>query len=174
MTKGERSIGAYALVTEPGPGYSYTTGDGHNILAAILSSHDAPPELYRFGIPSGDDEAVLTAFNTPLLKEVAPVTPTEIRYDSFDGTPIQGWVMPPFGGVKEGVKVPTILMIHGGPHGAFGSSWSPRSHVFSGAGYGVIYLNPRGSTGYGQEFTRGCVQDWGGGERFYIEMKSLQ
>jgi dipeptidyl aminopeptidase/acylaminoacyl peptidase len=55
-------------------------------------------------------------------------------------------------------------MIHGGPHGSFGSSWSPRTHIFSGAGYGVIYLNPRGSTGYGQEFTRGCVQDWGGGD----------
>jgi hypothetical protein len=84
--------------------------------------------------------------------------------ESFDGTPIQGWVMPPFGGVKEGGKVPTVLMIHGGPHGMFGSNWSPRSHVFSGAGYGVIYLNPRGSTGYGQEFTRGCVQDWGGSD----------
>ena len=47
----------------------------------------------------------------------------------------------------------------------FGSEMRrPQFQLFAGAGFGVIFLNPRGSTGYGQEFARGCVQDWGGGD----------
>ena len=48
VTTGERSVGSYALVTEGGHGHR-STGDGHNVLACTISSHDAPPELYRFG-----------------------------------------------------------------------------------------------------------------------------
>lgn len=160
VTTGERSVGSYALVTE-GSADHRTTGDGHNILVCTMSSHSTPPELYRFGVPSGDAEMALTAVSARLLAEVETQSPLELRYESFDGTPIQGWVMPPYGGPPppaRGEKVPAVLMIHGGPHGSFGSNWSPRTHIFSGDGYAVIYLNPRGSTGYGQQFTRGCVQ----------------
>lgn len=158
VTTGERSVGSYALVTEGG-GDHRTTGDGHNILACTVSSHATPPELYRFGVPNGDAEMALTSVNGNLLAEVETMSPFELNYQSFDGTPIQGWVMPPYGGPPTGGgTVPAVLMIHGGPHGSFGSNWSPRTHIFSGDGYAVIYLNPRGSTGYGQKFTRGCVQ----------------
>ncbi len=138
VVDGERSVGGYALVSEPSPHDALslrTTGDGHNVLACVLSGHATPPELYRFGVPNGDAELQLTAFHAPERHSL--MAPTELLYESFDGTPIQGWVMEPAGGAPSGGKVPTILVVHGGPHGMFGSNFTPRTHVLSGAGFGV-------------------------------------
>eukprot|EP01044_Picomonas_judraskeda_P022615 COSAG03_NODE_5687_length_1195_cov_1.603102_1_plen_232_part_10 len=167
VTTGERSVGSYALVTE-GSADHRTTGDGHNILVCTMSSHSTPPELYRFGVPSGDAEMALTAVSARLLAEVETQSPLELRYESFDGTPIQGWVMPPYGGPPppaRGEKVPAVLMIHGGPHGSFGSNWSPpdaplhvRSMPFNSDAARICcpFVHPSGSL-----CGCGCSQDKG-------------
>ena len=85
------------------------------------------------------------------------------RFPSFDGTPIEGWVMKP-AVMQQGQRYPAILWIHGGPHGMHGYSFSERFHLLSGAGYGVILVNPRGSTGYGQAFSDGTLGAWGQGD----------
>jgi dipeptidyl aminopeptidase/acylaminoacyl peptidase len=61
-------------------------------------------------------------------------------------------------------KYPTLLLIHGGPQGAWTDAWGYRwnQQVMAGAGYVVVMANPRGSTGYGQKFTAEISQDWGG------------
>jgi dipeptidyl aminopeptidase/acylaminoacyl peptidase len=87
--------------------------------------------------------------------------PEQIRYRSFDGTEIQGWLYPPLG--VEG-KWPLILSIHGGPHGMYGYSFTPSAQVFAARGYATLMINPRGSSGYGQVFSDGCVNNWGGGD----------
>lgn len=84
--------------------------------------------------------------------EVLPTlpTPTPIVWQSPEGHSVPGWVLLPGG---EGPH-PTILYIHGGPHTAFGDGLMLQLQIFRAAGYAVVYGNPRGSTGYGQGYTR--------------------
>ena len=59
---------------------------------------------------------------------------------------------------------PALLNIHGGPHAQYGHGFFDEFQVYAGAGYGVVYANPRGSQGYGEAFTRAVIGDWGGGD----------
>jgi dipeptidyl aminopeptidase/acylaminoacyl peptidase len=83
--------------------------------------------------------------------------------DAPDGSRIQSFMVKP-AGFQEGRKYPVVMLIHGGPQGNWGHSWSYRwnPQVFASAGYLVVMPNPRGSTGYGQKFIDEINQDWGG------------
>jgi dipeptidyl aminopeptidase/acylaminoacyl peptidase len=105
----------------------------------------------------------LTAHNDTLMRSLRVIVPEEITFPSFDGTPIQGWVMRPPGCTSDR-KCPLILSVHGGPHGMFGWSFNATFQVYAARGYGVLYLNPRGSSGYGQQFSDGTLNEWGGGD----------
>ena len=78
----------------------------------------------------------------------------EIWYPSSDGLKIQGWLVKP-ANFQAGRKYPLVLFIHGGPWSLYdvGFNWSFQN--FAANGYAVLYVNPRGSTGYGQEFVNG-------------------
>ncbi|WP_235298790.1 S9 family peptidase [Portibacter marinus] len=78
---------------------------------------------------------------------------------SYDGLDIQGWLVTPpdFDSSK---KYPLILEIHGGPFASYGSVYSAEIQAFAAAGYVVLYTNPRGSTGYGQEFANSIHHDY--------------
>ncbi len=78
-----------------------------------------------------------------------------------DGWDIDGWVLLPHG-YEPGRKYPAVLHIHGGPSGVYGSAFSFQDQMFASSGIAVIYLNPRGSSAYGQAFTNAVVEDWGG------------
>jgi dipeptidyl aminopeptidase/acylaminoacyl peptidase len=84
-------------------------------------------------------------------------------YTSTDGRKVQAWLFTP-PGFDPQKKYPAVMLIHGGPQGAWESSWSYRwnPEVFAGAGYVVYAPNPRGSTGYGQKFVDEISGDWGG------------
>ncbi len=87
----------------------------------------------------------------------------EFWYDGAGGTPVHGFlVRPPR--FRKGRKYPLILLIHGGPQGAFSDHFHYRwnSQYFAREGAVVAFLNPRGSTGYGQKFTDQISKDWGG------------
>ena len=105
----------------------------------------------------------LSAHNDSLLRSMRLVVPEEITFPSFDGTQIQGWLMRP-PGCSSDRKCPLILSIHGGPHGMYGWSFNANFQVYAAQGYGVLYLNPRGSSGYGQKFSDGTINEWGGGD----------
>jgi dipeptidyl aminopeptidase/acylaminoacyl peptidase len=105
----------------------------------------------------------LSAHNDALMKSMRLVLPEEITFQSFDGTQIQGWLMKPPACTSDR-KCPLILSVHGGPHGMFGWSFNPSFQVYAARGYGVLYLNPRGSSGYGQKFSDGTLNGWGGGD----------
>ncbi|MBI3697735.1 MAG: S9 family peptidase [Acidobacteria bacterium] len=126
-------------------------------LAYLMSDDRRLAELYVEG-------AQLTE-NSGALAGIRLVDPVHLEFSSFDSTPIEGWLLPPVDR-REGQKVPLLLSIHGGPHGMFGYAFSRnlRQQVLATRGYAVLYLNPRGSTGYGQKFSDGCVNDWGGGD----------
>jgi dipeptidyl aminopeptidase/acylaminoacyl peptidase len=105
----------------------------------------------------------VTHHNDDFLSRIAARGAEEFWFDSFDGSRVQGWVMKPVGAVP-GRKYPAILDIHGGPHGAFGVAWADLHQIEAAAGYGVVFINPRGSVGYGQTFSDGSVLNWGGGD----------
>jgi dipeptidyl aminopeptidase/acylaminoacyl peptidase len=82
---------------------------------------------------------------------------------SADGTPVQGWLMKPAGWVPVR-GYPMVLYVHGGPHGMYGYAFQEAFALLAARGYAVLYLNPRGSVGYGQRFGDGTVLNWGGGD----------
>jgi dipeptidyl aminopeptidase/acylaminoacyl peptidase len=73
---------------------------------------------------------------------------------------VEGWLMKPVG-YEAGRRYPLILKIHGGPYGAYRNTFFRTFHVLSNAGFFVLYTNPRGSTGYGHEFTYATTPGWG-------------
>ena len=105
----------------------------------------------------------MSAHNDSVIRSLRLTLPEEINFPSFDGTQIQGWLMRPSGCASDH-KCPLILSIHGGPHGMYGWSFNPAFQVYVARGYAVLYLNPRGSSGYGQKFSDGTINEWGGGD----------
>ena len=83
--------------------------------------------------------------------------------DSPDQTRVQSFVVKP-PNFQANQKYPVLMLIHGGPEGEWGESWTYRwnAQVFASAGYVVVMPNPRGSFGYGQKFTEEIREDWGG------------
>ena len=103
----------------------------------------------------------LTEFNELILSQYNLGATTEINYMSPDGTKIQGWyITPP--NFDENKKYPLILIIHGGPHAMYRSSFNYLWHQFASDGYVVLYTNPRGSTGYGSDFANKIDKDYPG------------
>jgi len=84
----------------------------------------------------------------------------KITATSYDGTEIEASVYKP-AGFREGRRSPTILWIHGGPQSQYDWGWDFEPQLFAANGYLVVLPNPRGSTGYGQEFCLGIWQEWG-------------
>ena len=87
----------------------------------------------------------------------------EFTVEGAEGAKVSSFLVKP-AGFRPNRKYPVLFLIHGGPQGAWGQTWSYRwnPHVFSNAGYVVVMPNPRGSTGYGQKFTDEINTDWGG------------
>lgn len=98
----------------------------------------------------------------PVWSEVALSRPERWRYERA-GYTLDCWVMKPCG-YEPGKRYPALLSIHGGPHTQYGHNFFDEFQVYAGAGYAVIYTNPRGSQGYGEAFTRAVHGDWGGGD----------
>jgi len=85
----------------------------------------------------------------------------EVWFEGAGGTMVHGFVVKPMD-FDESKEYPMLVRIHGGPQQMFGYAYRTEYALFSGAGYAVFFCNPRGSTGYGQEFTDGIRGDWGG------------
>ncbi len=125
-------------------------------------SGSRPPELFRAS-SAGGASVPLTHLNDTLLAG-AELTPLEEMWvDSADNVRVHSFLVKP-PGFSESRKYPVLFLIHGGPQGAWGESWSYRwnAQVFASAGYLVVMPNPRGSTGYGQKFIDDINGDWGG------------
>ena len=118
-------------------------------MVALVSSPVMIGDL--FAVTGDGTQTRLTDFNRKLWSQLDLTAPEEINYASFDGTQIQGWIQKPpeFDPHK---KYPLILNIHGGPHSAYGWVFDHEFQYMAAKGYVVLYLNPRGSTSYGQEF----------------------
>ncbi len=108
-------------------------------------------------------EHQLTHLNDDLLAQLDFGDAEDFEFDAKDKTELQGFIIRP-PGFDPAKRYPVKLLIHGGPQGAWGDSWSYRwnAELFAANGYVVVMINPRGSTGYGQKFTDEINGDWGG------------
>lgn len=104
---------------------------------------------------------VLTAVNKALTDEIAVVEPEEIWLESEGGIKVQAWVIKPVG-YLEPKRYPAVLEIHGGPHAQYGWAFFHEFQLLAASGYVVVYSNPRGSKGYGEEFCKAIRGNWGG------------
>jgi len=147
VTKGQRELTAFS------PSARW------DLMAFVGQDSTHPTELFASAV-DGSREKRLTSFNDPLVADVEPATAERIRYPSKDGTPVEGWVLKPRG-YTSSRPWPLILVMHGGPHGAYGYDFSFEHQIFAANGYLVVYTNPRGSTGYGEKFLWGTWGAWG-------------
>ena len=83
-----------------------------------------------------------------------------VQFVSQDGTEIEGFVFKP-PGFNENFQYPTLLRIHGGPVSQYDFNFNFEAQLFAANGYVVVMANPRGSSGYGQDFSLGIWQSWG-------------
>jgi dipeptidyl aminopeptidase/acylaminoacyl peptidase len=127
----------------------FSVNAGASTIVALVSSPVMIGDL--FAIASDGTQTRITDFNGKLWSQLNLTAPEEINYTSFDGKRIQAWVQKPpdFDPHK---KYPLILDIHGGPHSAYGWTFDHEFQWMAAKGYVVLYVNPRGSTSYGQEF----------------------
>ncbi len=116
----------------------------------MISTPTTLGDLHVLDGPAASPTKV-TSFNDELFNALTLTEPEEIWYPSFDGRRIQGWILKPpdFDPQK---KYPLILQIHGGPHAAYGNTFTHEFAWMAAKGYVVLYTNPRGSSNYGQEF----------------------
>jgi dipeptidyl aminopeptidase/acylaminoacyl peptidase len=127
-------------------------------VAYVASSVTKPTELFIAGA-DGKGERRLTSFNDKLNAEIAWSDAERFTYKSVGDLEIEGWMMKPFG-YEAGKKYPLVVYIHGGPHSQYGEQWFDETQNLAAAGFMVLYTNPRGSSGYGADFTYSTRGRW--------------
>lgn len=129
-------------------------------LFIVKNTIEVPDELFVF-LLSNNIQSVITNLNTVATDHFLFADAEMFWCNSADNTPVQGWLMKPshFDAAK---KYPCILVMHGGPHNMYGFEFDEKIQLLSAAGFGVLFANPRGSSGYGQDFTNGNLLNWGG------------
>lgn len=128
-------------------------------IAYVSTSITKPTELY-IANADGSGEMKLTSFNDKLNAEIEWPDAERFTYKSVGGFEIEAWLQKP-AGYQPGKKYPLVLYIHGGPHSAYGENWFDEFHNITGAGMWVLFTNPRGSSGYGGDFTYSTRGRWG-------------
>lgn len=128
-------------------------------VVATAASPARPTDVVAFPL-SGGVAVNLSRANETLFASLRLASAEELRYQSADGTPIEGWLVKPpdFDPAK---KYPLIVRIHGGPVGQYTESFSFEHQYLASLGYVVLFTNPRGSSGYGEAFCRAIFADWG-------------
>ncbi|MGH9135599.1 MAG: S9 family peptidase, partial [Acidimicrobiales bacterium] len=124
------------------------TGD---VVAFAASDPTTLPEVFVRG--PGGDERCLTTIGREFAARVDVSAPQRFTATSADGTEVEGWYLSP-AAAGPGGRYPTLLNVHGGPFTQYGNRFFDEFQYQAGAGYGVVYCNPRGSAGYGDDWGR--------------------
>ncbi|MBA3440251.1 MAG: S9 family peptidase [Pyrinomonadaceae bacterium] len=137
------------------------TPDGKTL---VFSRHSMtqPVEIY-LARADGTNVTRRSKINDRLLADFNLKPAEEAAWEAADGAKVHGFIVKP-ANFSSSRKWPLLVLIHGGPQGAWNDAWSYRwnPQVFAAAGYVVFMPNPRGSTGYGQKFVDDISGDWGG------------
>jgi dipeptidyl aminopeptidase/acylaminoacyl peptidase len=157
----------YAIDVPSGATRRVTEGDiacggaeltaGGKILVFLAATPTTPIDVYTVSAAGGVPQP-LTQANRELMDEVATSPPESFTFEGAKGWEIQGWLVKPLN-AEPGARFPLVLHIHGGPWGNFGNTFYLQKQTLAAAGIASLYINPRGSTGYGQTFA--SANDWG-------------
>lgn len=139
LTPGDVSVTAHAAVS-----------------GVILASVALPDSAGELALVTDDGIRLLTDLGAA-IRATGLVTPRELRLPGRDGYEVHGWLAVPEGSGPH----PVLLNIHGGPFSSYGIELFDETQVYVDAGYAVVYANPRGSAGYGQEHGRVIAQAMG-------------
>lgn len=120
----------------------YDVAEGKVAFVAMDSSH--LEEVFL----AGSKDTPLSSLNADVYAKLAILPSQHVSFTASDGETVEGWVMLP----KSKGRVPAVLYVHGGPKTAFGHAYMHEFQTFAGAGYAVVYFNPRGSDGYSEKF----------------------
>jgi dipeptidyl aminopeptidase/acylaminoacyl peptidase len=147
VTSGERTLRGFTLSADA------------RALAYTASDITHATELYVSPLGRGAERR-LTSFNDSLFAQVALIPADTFWFSGVGGLKIQGWLMKPYG-YQPGKSYPLVLSIHGGPHSNYGNVLFPEFQMLAGQGYWMLFVNPRGSSGYGHAFTFATRGRWG-------------
>ena len=169
----------YRVNAGGGPAEVVQGGDGwvtgFDVVAGTLAFTGTTPtmvsDLFVRATDGGDREVRrLTRFSDDFAAAVSLVEPQRFTVVSTGGAEVEAWIMPP-ADAEPGQRYPTLLNIHGGPFTQYGNRFFDEFQLQAGAGYAVVYSNPRGSSGYSEAWGRAirwpeCDLDpgsgWGG------------
>lgn len=146
ITKGNRNCVAFDI-----------TG---SMIAISMGDNLSSDDIWIAPLDRADNPRKITQIN-PQLKDFSLAETSVIKWKGPDNLDIEGILVKPLG-YEPGKRYPLILQIHGGPYGRFSDTFNSRAQFFAANGYALLMPNPRGSTGYGHEFTVANVGDWGG------------
>ncbi|HEX3913411.1 MAG TPA: S9 family peptidase [Steroidobacteraceae bacterium] len=130
-------------------------------IVLFRSGPQTPGDLELINPRTPNAAQRLTHLNDELLRRVTLSKVDEIQFDSTGGAHIQGWMVKP-PDFDSSRHYPLILEIHGGPYGMYDVAFNPAFQNFAANGYILLYINPRGSTGYGNAFTNAIAKHYPG------------
>ena len=127
-----------------------------NKVIFLSSNPTSPPELFSYDITASREEQ-LTFVNREFLETKILSHCKSFEITGKDGVKTDGWILEP----QTKPPYPTLLKIHGGPHSGYGFVFQWDAQLLSNAGYAILMVNHRGSTGYGDTFATAIIGDWG-------------
>lgn len=161
--------GKMTLLHQSGSASEVDVSPDGKTLYFDMSLLTRPSDIYSLGVvraPEARTTPTPKRLTTDNDAKLAPITmgePMSVQWLGGGDTPVQGWLVKPpnFDASK---KYPAVVLIHGGPQGAWSNGWSYRwnPQMFVARGYVVLMPNPRGSYGFGQQFLEDISRDWGG------------
>jgi dipeptidyl aminopeptidase/acylaminoacyl peptidase len=162
--------GAWRKIEMEGNAHSVRVSAEPPLLVFLRESLRSPAEIWVMdlvqepeGLVAGGEPRKLTGFNDAVLAGLDMPEGETFWYEGAGGDSVHAWMVKP-PGFKSDRKYPVVMLIHGGPQGAwtdgFHSRWN--AQMFAAPGYVVVMPNITGSTGYGQAFTDRIREDWGG------------
>lgn len=133
--------------------------DGDHVVLAV-SAQTRPAELQTVTV---SDHQVRAVYNPNAAYEQSHhyAQPQHFDYQAADGQALEGWYLP---AQTKAPKTPVLLYVHGGPHANYGETFFYEFQVHANLGYGVVFVNPRGSTSYGQDFENAVNEHYGEGD----------
>ena len=149
VTSGKHSIGLNSL------------NGARRVGTGVLSSFYEPGDVYTFSLSGQREPARLTSVNADVLAGKTLGEHTEIWFEAEDGNRAHGWIVKP-PNFDPNEKYPLLFEIHGGPFAMYRGVFDFRWQAFAAQGFVVLYTNPRGSTGYGEEFSLGINKAYPG------------
>ncbi|SFF86836.1 Dipeptidyl aminopeptidase/acylaminoacyl peptidase [Duganella sp. CF458] len=147
-----------------GKGYAGEFDVQKDTVISAAASLGGGAQLVKLKTEGAEQKGMqLTWANADRLKDVKMAEYEQFSFKGANGETVYGHVMKPWN-YEPGKKYPVAFLVHGGPQGSFGNSWSYRwnPQVYAGAGYASVFIDFHGSTGYGQGFTDSISGDWGG------------